>query len=144
MGIPLGDLNCSVSHELLHRSQCHPALHQVRSEAVTQFEHAAGNARSRAGAVPRLDIPPEERASIGAISGDALAPYAWNLASCTFGADCSANGAQLRDKCMRSGLGDFNQLQDAYSQLLAPLDFQQMIELRDSIIDAVKRGKLQH
>ncbi len=81
-----------------------------------------------------------ERASLGGLFDDRLAAQAWSLAACDFGANCSADGGQLRNICIRAARCDFNTLYDAYASLLSPIDYQQVLKLERAIRIAIQNN----
>jgi hypothetical protein len=86
------------------------------------------------------DLSSDERQKVGGISVERLSDAAWALAACDFGEDCSATGEPLRTLCLRAALCDANRLEDAYRELLSPLDFENAWRMRTQIVDAVRRG----
>jgi hypothetical protein len=129
-----GDLAAQV--RLARSSQDANSLVEFQSKLIASSD---GPAMSEFGA-SLSDLSPDERQKIGGISAERLSNYAWAMAACEFGEDCSAAGEPLRTLCLRAALCGPNRLEDAYHQLLSPIDFEDAWRLRNQIVEAVQRG----
>ncbi|MEO7323949.1 MAG: hypothetical protein ABIW82_03895 [Dokdonella sp.] len=76
------------------------------------------------------------------LAGSPLATYAWQLASCEFGRDCTSSGQLMRDACLFDGLcgtaADFHAL--LKDSVLSADELERVEIVERSILEAIRTG----
>lgn len=77
------------------------------------------------------------------LAGSPLATYAWQLASCDLGRDCSANGQLMREACLFGGkCGSATDFRTLLKDSVLSEDELNRVELvKQAILDTVRTGK---
>ncbi|MEP6606374.1 MAG: hypothetical protein ABJA60_09715, partial [Nitrosospira sp.] len=76
------------------------------------------------------------------LAGSPLATYAWQLASCEFGSDCTSSGQLMRDACLFDGLcgtaADFHAL--LKDSVLSADELERVEIVEQSILETIRTG----
>jgi len=98
-----------------------------------------GDAMAKLGSV-MATASPDQAATYGKYSGSPTSVYIWQLASCSFGADCSSGGVMLRNICLSSGYCGYASLEDVYRDLLPPVQFNEIVKEEVALVGALQQG----
>lgn len=76
------------------------------------------------------------------IEGGRLSWFAWTLASCALGRDCSRNGQLMRSLCAFDGIcGNVTTYADLLQQVvMPPADFANTLDLESAILEAIRNA----
>lgn len=117
-----------------------PTATDVRGIASEIFASKDGEALAAFGGLVSLGDGQSDQSIYGKYSGDPNASYAFNLAACELGMDCSQNGPSLTAMCLRSGFCNFATLEDAYANILSPIQMQSTLKMRGEILTAIQHN----
>jgi len=100
-----------------------------------------GDAMAKLGSV-MATVGSDQAATYGKYSGTPSSVYVWQLASCSFGADCSSGGTMLKSICLSSGFCGYASLEDVYRDLLPPVQFNEIVKEEVALVGALQQGDL--
>lgn len=134
-----GDLTSKVSL-LMPLNNNHVTADDVQGLIAQAVANKDSDAIARLGGA--MSMAGGSQSIYGKYSGQETSAYVWQLASCSFGANCSNTGPLLTGMCLTAGRCSYATLDDAFKEIFSPLQYERIVQQQNFLVSSLQQGNV--